>query len=145
VGGLRFDEAMGLSGGEDTDFFMRAKLNGARIFYSAKPAISEEVPRERMGFWRQMKLAFRNGANDVYLKRKQYGGSRIFIRRLPQILLRLPRGLAEVTVSPVFAPFGLPRFKMMALEGGRKIFKSLGVLASLGGWRPRPYERIDGY
>jgi succinoglycan biosynthesis protein ExoM len=140
---LRFDEAMGISGGEDTDFFLRARMRGARIIFSERPAIREEVPSVRLTYARQMQRAFRNGANDVYIKRKYYGVT-IFVRRLPQILFRIPRGAVQMLISPLLAPFSLHLFKKAALEGGRKISKSLGVLAGLGGLRPGAYRKIDG-
>lgn len=143
--GLRFDEAMALSGGEDTDFFLRARLGGATIIYSAEPQVSEEVPPERLSFARQMKTAFRTGANDVYIKRKLYGSARLFLRRLPQILLRLVRGLLQMLLSPLMAVFGLTRFKRAALAGGRQVFKSSGVLAGLLRLRPSAYRKVDGY
>ncbi|NJM33615.1 MAG: glycosyltransferase [Rhodomicrobium sp.] len=143
--GLRFDEAMSLSGGEDTDFFLRARQAGARIVYSGEPVVYEEVAPGRLSFRRHMSAAFRNGANDVYIKRKLYGGIRIFLRRLPQILLRLLRGTVQLAASPLFAAFGQMPFKRRVLAGGRQIFKSLGVLAGLTGFRPRPYRKIDGY
>ncbi len=143
--GLRFDEAMAISGGEDTDFFLRANLAGARIVYSAKPAVFEEVPPERLTFQRQMRLAFRCGANDVYIKRKLYGGTRMFVRRLPQILLRLVRGALQMLIAPAFAVRDPQRFKTVALDAGWKMCKSLGVLAGLIGVRPGGYRRIDGY
>lgn len=142
---LRFDEAMGMSGGEDTDFFLRANNAGAKIVFSLKPMIYEEVFRSRLSYKRQMERAFRNGANDVYIKRKQFGGTRVFLRRLPQILLRIPRGILQLLISPLFLTIGKHSFKENALEGGRKTFKSLGVLAGLAGLRPGSYRKIDGY
>jgi succinoglycan biosynthesis protein ExoM len=142
---LRFDEAMGISGGEDTDFFLRANDAGAKIIFSCKPVIYEEVFASRLSFKRQMQRAFRNGANDVYLKRKQYGSARIFLRRLPQIFLRIPRGILQLVTSPLFLTVSTCSFKKNALEGGRKTFKSLGVLGGLAGIRPKPYRKIDGY
>ena len=139
--GLRFDEAMALTGGEDTDFFLRAKMRGVRIVYSADAVAYEEIAPERLTFARQMKLAFRNGANDVYIKRKHYGTGRILLRRLPQSPLRLARGILLIAVSPALAAFGAERFKTAALAGGRLLFKTLGVLAGLVWLRPKPYRQ----
>lgn len=142
---LRFDEAMAISGGEDTDFFLRARYGGATITYSAEPLVTEEVPPERLSFSHQMKTAFRTGANDVYIKRKLYGSARLFLRRLPQVLLRLMRGMLQMLLSPLLALGGLARFKRAALAGGRMVFKSSGVLAGLLRLRPSSYRKIDGY
>jgi succinoglycan biosynthesis protein ExoM len=143
--GLRFDEAMSLSGGEDTDFFLRAGSRGARIVYSGEAVAYEEVAPSRLSYRGHMAVAYRNGANDVYIKRKLYGGTRVFLRRLPQIPFRLLRGALQLAASPLFAPFDKAIFKRRALAGGRQIFKCLGVIAGLAGLRPKPYRRIDGY
>lgn len=46
--GVRFDEAFGRSGGEDTDFFNRLHLAGARIVADDMAAVRECVPAERL-------------------------------------------------------------------------------------------------
>lgn len=43
-----FDEALGISGGEDTDLFARATLYGAKIVASADALVHEEVNAERL-------------------------------------------------------------------------------------------------
>ncbi len=48
VAGLRFREAFGRTGGEDTDFFRRLHRQGAVLVASAKGAVSETVPPERL-------------------------------------------------------------------------------------------------
>lgn len=46
--GVRFDEAFGRSGGEDTDFFNRLHLAGAKIVASDTALVRERVPVERL-------------------------------------------------------------------------------------------------
>lgn len=46
--GVHFDEAFGRSGGEDTDFFNRLHLAGARIVASDTALVRERVPVERL-------------------------------------------------------------------------------------------------
>lgn len=69
---LRFDEAM-LHGGSDTEFFMRAKLKGARIAYVKDAPVFEEYPPERQTFSYQCSRAFRVGATYNYRHRKNLG------------------------------------------------------------------------
>lgn len=46
--GVRFDEARGLSGGEDTDFFSRLHAAGARIVVCAEAIVAETIPPARL-------------------------------------------------------------------------------------------------
>ncbi|MFZ4541728.1 MAG: glycosyltransferase [Rickettsiales bacterium] len=45
--GLRFNEAYGVTGGEDTDFFSRAHKAGAQIAYAPDAIAYEQVPDDR--------------------------------------------------------------------------------------------------
>lgn len=47
---LRFDEALGYSGGSDTAFFRMAKSAGARTGWASKATITEEIALERLSF-----------------------------------------------------------------------------------------------
>lgn len=49
LGTLRFREEFGRTGGEDTDLFARLAGSGARLVASERGAVSERVPRERLG------------------------------------------------------------------------------------------------
>jgi len=44
-----FDENLGLSGGEDTDFFSRMSTAGGKLIASQEAVVYETVPTERMG------------------------------------------------------------------------------------------------
>lgn len=58
--GLRFREDLGITGGEDTDFFSRATAAGARILYAENAFAYEPVSPERASFgWlRQRRLRY---------------------------------------------------------------------------------------
>lgn len=57
---LRFDLALGKSGGEDTDFFYRLTSLGGRIVYAPDALVEEPVPADRatMGWLVQRRLRF---------------------------------------------------------------------------------------
>ncbi len=61
VGELRFDPAMGRSGGEDTTFFTELALGGAALAYASAAVIDEPVPAARSSMAWLKKRAFRNG------------------------------------------------------------------------------------
>ena len=50
IGTLRFDPALGNSGGEDTLFFAKLKQRGARLRYCASAAVQEPIERNRARF-----------------------------------------------------------------------------------------------
>ncbi|MDR2728087.1 MAG: glycosyltransferase [Chitinispirillales bacterium] len=60
--GLLFDKRFGLSGGEDSDFFARALLNGYMFVWCDEAKVYEHVPIERCGAGYHIKRAFLRGA-----------------------------------------------------------------------------------
>lgn len=58
---LQFDVALGVSGGEDTDLFFRARLCGARIASAPHAAVFEDVPSERQTIGWLAKRRIRSG------------------------------------------------------------------------------------
>ena len=46
--GLRFDERLGRTGGEDTDFFARLSASGGRLIACPEAVVREAIPSERM-------------------------------------------------------------------------------------------------
>lgn len=61
LAGLRFDPALGRSGGEDTRFFATAHDRGARIEYSEAALVTEIVPPGRATFGWLARRSFRAG------------------------------------------------------------------------------------
>lgn len=59
--GLRFDLALGRSGGEDTAFFTRAARNGARFAEASSAVVREKVTDHRATFKWLAKRRFRSG------------------------------------------------------------------------------------
>src|SRR5579883_452347 len=84
--GLRFDVRFGWSGGEDTDFFRRAKEAGARFAFTEKAAALETVPPSRLTlrwrFWRWAGVARGN----VRMHRLQHGRISAWRHYLPRSL-----------------------------------------------------------
>lgn len=59
--GLRFDPALGRSGGEDTSFFTRAYRRGARLVAAEQAVVTEKVGPERARFAWLARRRFRSG------------------------------------------------------------------------------------
>jgi succinoglycan biosynthesis protein ExoM len=59
--GIRFDEALGLTGGEDTDFFSRLRTAGGRIVACAEALAVETIPPARLHATYLRNRALRSG------------------------------------------------------------------------------------
>jgi glycosyltransferase involved in cell wall biosynthesis len=142
--GLRFDESLGLAGGEDTLFFAQARLLGFEIRRTDRAETLETAHRERLTYFGQMYREYWSGAvgtgKTVMLKGSVRG---TLLHNLPAVLLIIP-GLAELGLSPLFVVAGLAAFKRRALAGGKKIAKGLGRLTAMLGHLPQPYARVHG-
>jgi glycosyltransferase involved in cell wall biosynthesis len=58
---LKFEEAMGLCGGEDALFFLSARRKGARLVWCGEAVVEETVPAERTTLLWVLRRAFRIG------------------------------------------------------------------------------------
>lgn len=67
---IRFDPALGRTGGEDTAFFLQAKRAGARFAYAPDAVVSEPVPLRRATFKWLWQRRFRSGQTDFQLRRQ---------------------------------------------------------------------------
>jgi succinoglycan biosynthesis protein ExoM len=65
-----FDPAFGLTGGEDTDFFMRLSRAGRRFVWCASAPVSEFVPAERSRLDYMARRTFRQNQSYVRLRMK---------------------------------------------------------------------------
>jgi hypothetical protein len=90
-----FDERYGLSGGEDSDFFLRQMNAGRRFVWCREAAVFERVPENRWALSYYVQRQFRGGALDG--ERERWRGP--FVRsavaagvHLVRVLLLLPFG-----------------------------------------------------
>lgn len=70
VDGLRFDPALGLSGGEDKMLFQLMKRRGFRFAWAAAATVNEWIPAERATLAYLWRESFRRGVVKYYVKRK---------------------------------------------------------------------------
>jgi succinoglycan biosynthesis protein ExoM len=101
---LRFDEGM-RHGGSDTEFFMRAKMRGARIAHVRDVPVFEEYPPERQSFEYQCKRAFRVGATYNYRHRKNFGRLRGFSMILGRALYKVVESGTTALWAVAIFPF----------------------------------------
>jgi succinoglycan biosynthesis protein ExoM len=142
--GLRFDEALEFSGGEDVDFFTRARKCGFEIRHTARAITYETIHFERLTYRRQCTTSFWVAAANIRESITRRGAIRALLTKLHTIPLNLILGPTLILASPFALVAGVNAFKKVALAGGDKIARAAGRVAALAGYMPAPYFCIDG-
>jgi succinoglycan biosynthesis protein ExoM len=141
--GLQFDER--LAHGEDTDFFHRAALRGARIVYAREPVVLETVAPERATLNYQARRAYYYGASRSRFRRRHKGVAGAARELARRFLLQTPVALARLFTAPLVWPFSTLAFKLLVLKGTARLAGAAGAAAGLLGLAGNPYDSIDGY
>ncbi|MBA2127239.1 hypothetical protein DLM45_13545 [Hyphomicrobium methylovorum] len=142
--GLKFDENLGLGGGEDSQFFFNAHKQGFAIRHTARAITYETIHPERLTYARQLHRSYWIASANFRKDVTKFGWPYATLRRLHTIPLHLLVGTLLVVVSPAGIIFGLKSFKQLALLGGDKLGRGLGRLVAMFGHVPQPYAVIDG-
>jgi succinoglycan biosynthesis protein ExoM len=143
LAGLQFDEA--LAHGEDTDFFHRATLRGARIVYAREPVVLETVAPERATLNYQARRAYYYGASRSRFRRRHKGVAGAIRELAGRLLLQTPVALARLFTALLIWPFSTLAFKLLVLKGAARLAGAAGAAAGLLGLAGNPYDSIDGY
>ena len=142
--GLRFNEGLGLMGGEDNEFFSAARQAGFEIRQTQRAITYETVHPERLTYRAQAGRAYWCAASDLRRTVVERGRVRAALAKGHTVPLNLIIGMAEILVSPLFVVAGARAFKRQALCGGKKIAKGMGRAAAALGYLPEPYRRVVG-
>jgi len=124
--GVRFDIPLGETGGEDTDFFERARAEGARIRHAAHSLVHEIVPPRRATLRYQLAKEFRRGALAPRLDRDGMPRWRMSLRAGRYVVSGLLGALA-----------GARRGRSGVYWRLAWSSRGLGMLAGIAGWRFR--------
>lgn len=137
---LRFNEAFALTGGEDTDFFVRAKDSGVCIVHSNKPRVFEYWTRERCSYFWQASRSFNTNLCNTRIQRLRGSAMQELIKAGKTIL----GGFMAFVQALFVAPLSPSRFKKQALRGGKRLAAAAGRIVGLAGYQIEPYRRIRG-
>lgn len=96
---LRFDEAFGASGGEDTDFFLRAGRRGATIVWCAEAVAHETVSPERVSVGWLLRRAYGDGNSYAFCEASLDPGLGTRLTRLLKGVGRSGSGLARLVLG----------------------------------------------
>lgn len=128
-----FDERFGLTGGEDTEFFLRVRRAGYKIVSSAEACVYETVPTSRANLKAVLRRAYQSGNSWVLCEST-------LDRRISKRIVRTAKacgwiviGSASACVSPLF---GMPTIARSL----RNIWLGAGMLTALAGLSYQAYE-----
>lgn len=142
--GLRFNERLGLMGGEDNEFFAAAHLKGFKIRRTLKAITWERVHPTRLTYSARIYRAYWCAASEMrrLMMTRSFGGAAL--RKAHTIPLNVVFGGFWLACAAALWPFSREAFKDRAIFGGSKLAKAAGRFAALIGVLPRPYAQIDG-
>lgn len=137
--GLRFDAALALTGGEDSQFFRTLVAEGCRIVYAPRARVRETVPAERATVWYRLKLEFRIGytrAAQGERRKKRKPVRWLRARWYDSGPEKIASGLGLLMRNGLAGRLGKDR----ALVGGMRIAYGLGQFAHAVGIDYAPYR-----
>ncbi|MBM7806996.1 glycosyltransferase involved in cell wall biosynthesis [Geodermatophilus bullaregiensis] len=148
--GIRFDEAVGLAGGEDNLFTTRLGRAGARMIWCAEARVMERVPPERTTLQWVLQRSWSDGNVEARtaLRLAPRSGERLVqrLRGLWRGFLRVTAGLARAVLGAVLlSPRHQARGTRTLLRGAGMVAGALGLTHqhyARHGSRPRPRVRI---
>ena len=136
--GLRFDEALAFSGGEDTWLANQAAALGARMIWTTKAIVFGTVCTSRLSYTHNLRWSYHRGLLHVMsnpAKPKVVSGA----------LLGAAKGGVWLAVLPALALLSKSAFKRKGLAAGSYLAYAAGVLAGRAGIRSKYYRKIEGY
>lgn len=142
--GLRFEEKLGLMGGEDNEFFAKAYAMGFEIRRTLRAVTHETAHEERLSYFAQLYRTHWCAASELRRLAITRGWLGAMLRKAHTVPLNLIFGLCWLIAALIVAPLNRVIFRDLALGGGKKIAKSFGRASAIIGMMPQPYRVIHG-
>jgi succinoglycan biosynthesis protein ExoM len=136
-GRFRFDERLGLTGGEDTLLFRRMSRAGYPMVWADRAIVHEWIPASRATARWVLQRAYRLGTTWSFCERD-------LDPSISRVLTRTIRGLGRVAWgASLLLPAAL-RGRHAVIGSAREICFGVGSLAGIGGLRYEEYRRTHG-
>jgi succinoglycan biosynthesis protein ExoM len=131
-----FDPAFALTGGEDRDFFLRLQAEGARFAWADDARAYGEVPQSRANLGWVLKRAYSVGNSDMRVLLKHRPGAVTHLSETAKIAGAL---LLSLPLAVILSPS--PNRRLAPLT---KLFRAMGKLTAMAGWRYNEYAVVHG-
>ena len=142
--GLRFDERLGMMGGEDQEFFSRAHSAGFKIKRTSRAVTYEAAHPERLTFGGQFYRFFWYSVSNTRIRLLRGEKRDVYWECLYEVPLDLIIGTLRILGSPLRVFKGREKFKRRANSGAKQIAQAIGVVTALLGIMPKPYRKTVG-
>lgn len=140
---IRFDESLGLAGGEDGDYFARARKAGFPAYFASKAITHEFAHPERMTFLGQLNRAYWTGASSMRELITEKGAS-YRLRKLPSIMAGPFIGAVLGLAGAALCCLNRQRGFALILKGAKHAAKQWGRLMAVWGHIPQSYAKTVG-
>jgi glycosyltransferase involved in cell wall biosynthesis len=142
-GGFRFDEALGLTGGEDVALFGRINASGAAIRWTASAKVEEPWPPVRLTLRWQLRRVYSTTVNLIRVDRRDMGVARVLAKWGAKAVVDALRGMGMVILGalawPVAGGFG----ERSMFKGAKKLAGAVGLAAGTIGLCVERYRKVD--
>ncbi|HEU4588888.1 MAG TPA: glycosyltransferase [Gemmatimonadales bacterium] len=135
--GLRFADAYGETGGEDTHLFWRAARLGEPVVWCDEAVVVEWIPPERATLRWLLRREYREGGTVALVERDLGASALRQVERVMRGAARIGQGMVQAGTSP---PVG-PRLTARAVQGAKLVARGAGMIAGVLGVRFREYAR----
>jgi succinoglycan biosynthesis protein ExoM len=132
-GRFAFDPSLGLSGGEDSDFFRRIWRSGAVLVWCQEALLTESVPEARMTARWILRRSFRTGQGFADLVGRPDG--------LGPRLAWFAQRLAKVLTASLLAALAVPLGRATVIYFARKAASNIGQASTVLRYRLQEYEK----
>jgi succinoglycan biosynthesis protein ExoM len=128
-----FDEEFALTGGEDTQFFLRVRQSGFSIIGSSRAVVHESISRTRANLPWILKRAYQSGNSWVLCEKS-------VDPKLSTRIVRLFKGAGYLAQGALSMPVSLFRGTAPMAHSLQTVVVGVGMLAGLAGHRYQPYR-----
>lgn len=136
--GLRFDERLALTGGEDLDFFLKSSNKGGRHIFTNTATIYETVPLERTTLKWQLVRKMRDGFSVSYVMYLNKGLGFV-IRKY------IIKSFKNIIIAPFYILIGTIFSKeKLKFKGQQKLFHAIGCISFICNIKIYGYTKITG-
>jgi cellulose synthase/poly-beta-1,6-N-acetylglucosamine synthase-like glycosyltransferase len=131
-----FDPAFALTGGEDREFFLRLKREGARFAWVDEARAYGDVPETRARLGWALRRAYSTGNSDMRVLLKHQPGAAVKLAEAVKILGAM---LVSLPLAVLLALSPAHRLWPLA-----KLCRAAGKLTAMLGWRYNEYAVVHG-
>jgi succinoglycan biosynthesis protein ExoM len=131
-----FDERFGLTGGEDTHFFLRIRRAGFQIVWSAEAVAHERFSTDRANLGWLLRRSYRAGNSWVLVETT-------LDKRMSTRLVRVAKAFGRIILGGTGAPVSLFLGKAALTRALRSICLGAGMLTGLMAWDYLEYESVS--